>query len=215
MALRTYCIAVSAALVIACFGVVAAAQPSELEESAAGTDLPATPGVIDESAPSDAEILPPVRAIVIDFQEIVRVSEAAASVRSQIDELRRAFQEEFSQIEDELRGAEQELAEGQTSLSPEEFNRARREFEQRITDAQRTAQIRRAALDQALDESMTEIRTALVRIVHDIAERNRANLVINQAEVILMGPRLDFNEEALRRLDEDLPFVRVNLTADP
>lgn len=182
-------------------------EPSEVDPS----EMP-VPSVVEETAEEGSDALPPIRAIVVDFREVVANSDAAESVRSQIDSHRESFQEEFVEIEDDLRSVEQELTELQGQLEPEEFNRRRREFEQRIAEAQQTAQSRRAALDEATDQGMQEIRTALVSIIHGIAEENRANLVLNRAEVILMSDRLDFNDEALRRLNEELPFVSVALT---
>lgn len=184
-------------------------DPSEVDPS----EMP-VPSVVEESASQDGDELPPIRAIVVDFREVVASSDAAESVRTQIDSHRESFQEEFVEIEDDLRAVEQELTELQGQLEPEEFNRRRRDFEQRIAEAQQTAQSRRAALDDATDQGMQEIRTTLVSIIHGIAEENRANLVLNRAEVILMSDRLDFNDEALRRLNEELPFVSVTLTED-
>lgn len=185
----------------------------EGSEAVDDSDMP-VPSVVEESEIDPSGELPEIRAIVIDFREVVRASDAAESVRMQIDSHRQSFQAEFVEIEDELRALEQELTELQGSLEPEEFNRRRRAFEQRIAEAQRTAQSRRAALDQALDDGMQEIRTELVAIIHGIAEENRANLVLNRAEVILMSERLDFNDEALSQLNEELPFVSVALTED-
>jgi len=183
--------------------------PADIEPS----EMP-VPSVVEETEADEIDGLPPIRAIVVDFREVVRVSDAAESVRLQIDSHRRSFQEEFAAIEDELRAVEQELTELQGQLEPDEFNRRRREFERRIAEAQRTAQSRRVALDEATDEGMQEIRTALVAIIHGIAEEKRANLVLNRSEVILLSDRLDFDDEALRILNEELPFVGVTLTED-
>jgi Skp family chaperone for outer membrane proteins len=151
----------------------------------------------------------PAVVIVIDFQSVVRNSEAARDVQRQIDEMRQSYQEEFGAIEEELRALETELTEERNRMAPEEFVERRRAFERRVTDAQREAQARRAALDAALDRAMDRIRNRLVEVVAEIANERNANVVMNRNQLVLFDQSLEFSEEALARLDEALPSVEV------
>lgn len=153
----------------------------------------------------------PLVIIVVDFQRIVRESAAAATVRRQIDELRTAYQGEFTRIEEELRAVEGELAEQRPVLPDEEFLRRRREFEQRVTEAQRQAQYRRAELDGALDQAMNQIQSSLLDVIATLAERERANVVLSRSNVVMVDQELDFTEEALAELNTQLPHVDVSI----
>lgn len=153
----------------------------------------------------------PLVIIVVDFQRIVRESAAAATVRQQIDELRNAYQGEFTRIEEELRAVEAELAEQRQVLPDEEFLRLGRDFEQRVTEAQRQAQYRRAALDRALDEAMNQIQSSLLDVIANLAEREGANVVLSRSNVVMVDQELDFTEEALAELDSVLPHVDVSV----
>lgn len=155
-----------------------------------------------------AQDRPPV-IIVVDFQRIVRESAAATTVREQIDELRTAYQGEFARIEEQLRAAEAELTNQRPVLPDEEFLRRRREFERQVTEAQRQAQYRRAELDGALDNAMDRIRSALLDVIAAIAERRRANVVLNRSNVVMVDQELDFTNEALAELNAVLPHVDV------
>ena len=147
--------------------------------------------------------------VVVDFQRIVRESAAAATVREQIDELRTAYQGEFARIEEQLRTAEAELTNQRPVLPDEEFLRRRREFELQVTEAQRQAQYRRAELDRALDGAMDRIQSSLLDVIANIAERQRANVVLNRSNVVMVDQDLDFTEEALAELNAVLPHVDV------
>ncbi len=147
--------------------------------------------------------------IVVDFQRIVRESAAAATVREQIDELRNAYQGEFARIEEQLRTAEAELTNQRPILPDEEFLRRRREFELQVTEAQRQAQYRRAELDRALDDAMDQIQSSLVDVIAAIAERQRANVVLNRSNIVMVDQELDFTDEALAELNAALPRVDV------
>src|SRR3546814_11870861 len=102
-------------------------------------------------APAASAQIEPPTIVVVDSQGIIRDCVAAKSVQSQIDKLRASYQEEFVDIEEQLRAAEAELGEDRNTLSDEEFLQRRRQFERSVTEAQRKAQVRRAALDQEFE----------------------------------------------------------------
>jgi Skp family chaperone for outer membrane proteins len=151
----------------------------------------------------------PLVIIVVDFQRVVRESAAAATVREQIDELRNSYQAEFARIEEELRAVEAELTELRPVIADEEFVRRRRDFELRVTEAQRQAQNRRAELDRSLDEAMDRIRSSLFDVIAGIASDVEANLVLSRANVVMIDQALDFTDSALEELNELLPSVEV------
>ena len=151
----------------------------------------------------------PLVIVIVDFQRIVRESVAASTVREQIDELRTAYQGEFARIEEQLRAAEAELTDQRPVLPDEEFLRRRREFELQVTEAQRQAQYRRAELDRALDDAMNQIRSSLLDVIASIAERQRANVVLDRANVVMLDQELDFTDQALAELNAALPHVDV------
>lgn len=159
--------------------------------------------------PPPAQAQEPLVIIVVDFQRVVRESAAAATVREQIDEQRNSYQGEFARIEEELRAAEAELTELRPVVPDEEFLRRRREFELRVTEAQRQAQNRRAELDRSLDDAMDRIRSALFDVIAGIANGAQANLVLSRANVVMVDQGLDFTDDALEELNEVLPRVEI------
>lgn len=163
----------------------------------------------------DEEVLAPPAIIVVDFQSVVRRSAAVRSIQDQINELRRGYQEEFGRIEEDLRATEAELTDQRPGMVPEAFMEQRRAFEERVIEAQREAQARRTALDEALNQAMDEVRTALLEIVADIAGERGADLVLDRSQVVLVDHGLEVSEEALVRLDERLPTVQVRTPPQP
>lgn len=149
--------------------------------------------------------------VVIDFQAVVRDSTAALAVQDQLASLRRAYQDEFGRIEQDLRAIEQQLTEDRDRLPEAEFAERRREFERRITEAQRRAQARRSVLDRALDQAMGRVRSTLLEVVAEIAGDRGARIVLNKQQVVLTDRSLDITEAALGRLNEVLPTIQVEL----
>jgi Skp family chaperone for outer membrane proteins len=183
------------AMALAALAVLAVAVDARGQRREAPDAVPAAPD-------------PPI-VIVVDFQSVVRNSAAARSIQDQINDLRRGYQQEFGRIEEELRAAETELTEARGTLSQEDFIDRRRAFEERVVEAQRAAQARRAALDEALNRAMDEVRQALVEVIAEIARESGADLVIDRAQVVLVDSGLEVSEEALAELDARLPDVEV------
>lgn len=159
------------------------------------------------------QVEPPV-IIVVDFQGVVRDSAAARSIQAQIDNLRASYQEEFVDVEQELRAAEAALARERNTLTDEEFVQRRRQFEERVTEAQRTAQVRRAELDQAHETAMSEVRSELLEVIAEIAREHGANLVLSRSQVVLADRELDVTTAAKSMLDERLPEVVVEIPSE-
>lgn len=158
-----------------------------------------------------AEPLPQSRIAFIDVQGVLRASEAARTVRDQIEAQRARYQEEISKQERELRTLEQDLVQQRSVLSPEAFQQRRQQFEQRVAEIQRAVQARKRQLDEGYAQSMEQVRVALVEIVADIAKERQATAVLSKSAIVLAEKNIDISEDALNRLNQRLTSVTVKL----
>ena len=146
---------------------------------------------------------------VINMQRILRESTAVRSLQQQLDEQRSAYQGEIRQKEEGLRASEQELARQRSVLSAEAFATKRRELQQQVTTLQREIQERKRRLDKGFSDGMSEVQQALVTIVTEIATDNNVDIVLAKASVVLVRPEMEITEEALSRLNDELPSLRL------
>ncbi|KZD07198.1 hypothetical protein AUP43_10350 [Oceanibaculum pacificum] len=151
------------------------------------------------------------RIAFIDVQGVLRASEAARTIRDQIEVQRSTYQEEISRQERELRAAEQELAQQRGVLDPEAFQQRRQQFEQRVVEVQRGVQGKKRQLDEAYGQAMEQVRIALVEIVADIAKERKATAILSKSAIVLAEKGIDISEEALKRLNQRLTSVTVKL----
>ncbi|MFN3461829.1 MAG: OmpH family outer membrane protein [Oceanibaculum sp.] len=158
-----------------------------------------------------AEPLPQSRIAFIDVQGVLRASEAARTVRDQIEAQRARYQEEISKQERELRTLEQDLVQQRSVLAPEAFQQRRQQFEQRVAEIQRAVQARKRQLDEGYAQSMEQVRVALVEIVADIAKERQATAVLSKSAIVLAEKNIDISEDALNRLNQRLTSVTVKL----
>ncbi len=160
-----------------------------------------------------AERMPAAVVAIVDYQRILRDARAAKSIREQIEERRKKYQQEIREQEKALLERERELSRQRSVLSPEAFQKRRRAFEQEASRVQRLVQERRRELDAASAEAYARIRNVIIEIVGGLARDRGFNLVLPSSAVLLFSPKLDLTEDVLRELDRRLPAVEVPWSA--
>ncbi|GHD46766.1 hypothetical protein GCM10017083_16260 [Thalassobaculum fulvum] len=160
------------------------------------------------SAPAEVAELP---VAVVDVQGIMRAAQAAKAIHEQIETRRSAYQEEVSAEEKRLRTVEQDLAQQRSILAPEAYQQKVRQFQSQVAEVQRQVQMRKRELDETFAKAMNEVRKSLVSVVAEIAEQRGIKLVLFKSQIVIAEKSLDVSDETLKRLNERLPTVKVDL----
>lgn len=148
---------------------------------------------------------------VVDVQGVLRDSDAAKEVQAKINERRQAYQRQVTEEEKALRTSEQELQQQRAILAPDVYQQELRAFRDRVTEVQKSVQERRRALDQAFTTAMNQVRNVLVSVIAEIADERGAKVVLFKDHIVIAEKSLDISDEALRRVNERLPSVPVEL----
>jgi len=146
---------------------------------------------------------------VIQYQRILREAKATKSIRPQREKLRADFEQAIRDEERKLRAAERELVNQRSILSPEAYAQRRQHLGERAKEAQRKASAKKREIERALAVAMTKVRGNLRKITAAIAKERSVSLVLPGSTVILFEKKYDITKEVLRRLDEQLPSVKV------
>jgi Skp family chaperone for outer membrane proteins len=162
---------------------------------------------VDASRAADS--LPATVAAVIDYQRILRDARAARAVRDQVEARRQLYQEEIATEEQRLHEVDKELAAQRNLLEPDAFDAKRQSFEREVAAVQRMAQERRRQLDQVAAAALSEVRSAMIEVVGELAQSRGFNLVLPSSGLLLFSPEIDLTEEVLLRLDQQLPNIKV------
>jgi Skp family chaperone for outer membrane proteins len=172
---------------------------------------PASAAPAKSTAAAATADAPTARILLVDSQEILRDSLAAKDIRRQIDSYRTRFQGEINTQEEGLRKDEAELKRQRAVLSADAFEDKRRGFEEKVTGVQRGIQERNQRLERALNQATDSLRRSLAPIFADIMKARGANLLLDQNQVLVGAVEMDVTKEAIRRLDQKLPSVKVVL----
>jgi Skp family chaperone for outer membrane proteins len=148
---------------------------------------------------------------VIDIQSVLRDSKAAKSVRPQIEKLRKRYQNAVRKRESELRKASQGLQRQRAILSPDAFAKKRREYETKARGAQTEFQTRKRQLDGAYSVAIGKVQKSMLLAAAKIASERKLDLILPKSIIILSAKSLDITKEVLRRVDKNLPSVKVTM----
>lgn len=148
---------------------------------------------------------------VVDTQKIMRDSKAAQSVRTQMQQKQKAFQNELDAKEKQLRDEYQSLGKQKNTIEQAAFEQKVKEFRAKEVGAQREIQSKKLQIDKALAKSLETIQKTTYDIVRAMAVEKKLNLVIYSTQVIYAEPQMDITNDVLTKLDSKLPTVSVAL----
>ncbi|PPR11608.1 MAG: hypothetical protein CFH41_00479 [Alphaproteobacteria bacterium MarineAlpha11_Bin1] len=149
---------------------------------------------------------------IVDIQKVMRESMASLSIRPTVDRMRKEFQKQVSSQEQRLRRSEQELSRQRAILAPETFAQKRRKFSAQAREAQVSVQRRRSTLERAFNNTKNEILKNLIVVAQQVATEKNLNFMIEKRFVLISATSLDVTDEIMKRLNERLPKVEIDLS---
>ncbi len=164
-------------------------------------------GLVLATTPSHA-----FNVAVVDMQRVMADSKAANSARSQLESKQKSFQAQVGKTESDLQKKDQELAKQRSLLAADEFKNKLTDFRKKAAEAQKDVQQKRLKLRRAFEMSIVTIQKKVTSIVAQIAKEKGYNLVVPTAQSLYFDKSLDVTSEVLKRLDSQLPSMKVDFS---
>jgi outer membrane protein len=146
---------------------------------------------------------------IVDWDSIMRDSKAGKSIRSQLDAQKASYQTELNKQKKALDDADQKLAAARSTLSDADFKQKVQDLKQQAEVLQNSFKQRQEQLESSLHKGYDQIREAALRILKDLAKQRKLTLVLTKAEVVLADNSYDLTDEAMQKLDAQLPSVKL------
>lgn len=160
--------------------------------------------------------LPYAQVAVVDIPNVLQQATAMRAIQQQLDTQKEQLQRDVGHQQEGLRQAEQELAQLRQTVSVEEFDRKRTEFETRVSATGRALQERTRRLDIAFNQARNSVINILDQVIAEVAKESGATLVISRQFIVYQaGGSADITAEVLERLNSRLPQVTVNVPPPP
>lgn len=146
---------------------------------------------------------------VIDMARIMKESNAAQGIFKELETKRSEYEKQIKSQEDNLRKAEQDIIAKKAKMSEDEFNKSRKEFEDKLLAAQKMVQDRKQTLDKAYADSVGKLRAESAKITAAVAKERGYTAVITQDAVVLAEPELDVTDEVVKRLNASVKNIPI------
>ena len=159
--------------------------------------------------PARAQQTPAPIVAVLDIQAIMRDSTAAIGIREQMEAHHARFQAEITERENQLRAADQELAQQRAILSVEVIADRQRSLQENAALLSQLAEKRKRQVTEAFGTAMQQVQETLMDVVTAIMQERGLNMVLPRAQVVVVAPELEMTAEALARLNAKLTSVTV------
>lgn len=150
---------------------------------------------------------------IIDMNRVIKGTEVAKDVFAQMESKRKEYQVSISKEEDALRSAEEAILKKKDSLSKDEFEKKRKEFEENVISGQKLVHNRKRILDQAYNASMGDLRNEAAKIVADIAKEKNYTAVFTQDAVMISTPSLDMTDAVIERMNKKIKKMAIDWNA--
>ena len=147
---------------------------------------------------------------VLDVQQVLRRAVAAKRIRKVMEARRTKFEEEISEERLQLQSEENQFRKQSTILSPEAMNNKRRVLENKVSDLRRKAEQKRGILNRAFNGATRELRQEIAKVLADLMKERNITITLARKAVLVFDQRLSVTEEVLKRLDKNLPNVKID-----
>ncbi len=148
---------------------------------------------------------------VLDVQQVLRRAAAAKGIREVMEARRKKFEKEISEERLQLQGEETQLRKQSTILSPEAMSNKRRVLENKVSDLRRKAEQKRGILNRAFNGATRELRQEIAKVLADLMKEQNITITLARKAVLVFDQRLNVTEEVLKRLDKNLPNVKIDI----
>lgn len=148
---------------------------------------------------------------VVDVQRVLNDSKAAKSVQDQLQKKREAYQKELASQEKELKALQDSVVGASDSLSKEEVQQKRAEFEKKLLKMRNLVKKRRGALELAAANALEDLRNEVVKVVAELAQEQSYTMVITRQNVILAEKELEITDEVMKRLNKKVKTLKLEI----
>lgn len=155
------------------------------------------------------------KILVIDRSVLLRASKAGQSMVAQINDYRSKAETEFRAQGQALQKEGQALQQQVAILAPDVKTKKIRDFQAKQSAFQRKLEQRQGLIQGGLYKAQQQVEAALKPILQQVMQERGANLLLDRGAVVLVPNSMDVTAAAVQRLDQKLPFVKVDLVAPP
>jgi outer membrane protein len=156
--------------------------------------------IVGLSAPAFAQDVP-LRIGVVNSERILRESTAAKAAQQRLEQEFSRREKELQETAARIKQLGERLERDVSVLSDADRGRRQREIADLDREFQRRQREFREDLNQRRNEELASVIERANRVIRQIAEQEKFDLILQGQETVYASPRLDMTEKVLRALN--------------
>ncbi len=146
---------------------------------------------------------------VIDMTRVMKETDAAKGIFKALETKRGEYEKQIQKEGDSLQQQEKDIVAKKPKMSEEEFNKARKDFEEKLVKAQKMVQERKQTLDKGMADGINKLRREAAKVTADVAKERGYSAVLTQDAVVLADPSFDVTDEVVKRLNANVKQIDI------
>lgn len=148
---------------------------------------------------------------IIDINKVLTESKAAVDATKQIETIQKKSDDESKEEDEMIINEREKLIEQQSVMAPEAFEIKVADFEKKVQKYQIERQEKLRKLDQMVQIARAKILEEVKPIINDYASELGITVILEKNAVILSADDMDMTNEVIKRLNKNLPKIKVQL----
>ena len=149
----------------------------------------------------------PAKVVVMDVRYVIENSLAVKTLRYQTKNKHDAIAAALNKKENELKLLESEIKKRKANISGKQFDREVQNFNNKVKEAQKYKQEKYVSLESEHAESMQQVNRRVTKIVKDLSEKYKFNIVIPSSHLFYISPTHDINYDITKVVVKELNQV--------
>ena len=172
-------------------------------------------GAVTAAPPPPPPPLPAPKILIIDRSEVLRRSAVGQSIMKQVQQLTINAENSLKAKDAALRAEGGQLQQQLAILAPAVKAAKIKAFEAKQAALQADVQKQQGLIQGGVLKARQQVEQALGPILQALMQERGANLLLDRNAVVLGTVNVDITKDAITRLNQKLPTVKVALTALP
>ena len=146
---------------------------------------------------------------IIKTDEIIEKSTAMKRAKEKIIKQQEIYQAELFKEEEELKVKIEKLEKQKSKFTKEALAKKEKKLSGEVAELNELLQRRKEDLQKAEIDIITKIGKKIEEILQDIKNKDKIDIIFPSQQVILYNKNMDISKRVLKRLNKELPKVKV------
>jgi Skp family chaperone for outer membrane proteins len=157
------------------------------------------------------ENYPNTSIAIVDLNLILSDSKAAKDATKQFETIQKNTEEEIIASDKTMLEERNKLIEQQSVIAPEAFELKAKDYEKKLQNYQSDKQNKLRNLEGVLQKARNEILEKVKPILEELSKELGVTVILEKNSVLLSATNMDITENVIKKLNKELPKIKVSL----